>query len=90
MAEVQYIMVGFEFSRFQHHVPKRTPKKRKKGSERESKWNQDPEKESPELILDAMKASAKKMLQKSHEEVSGTARAGPRAGPGCPYNKGKT
>ena len=26
----------------------------------ESKWNQDLEKESPELILDALKASAKK------------------------------
>ena len=43
----------------------------------ESKWNQDLEKESPELILDAVKASAKNMLQKSYGEVSGTARDGP-------------
>ena len=43
----------------------------------ESKWNQDLEKESPELILDAMKASGKKMLQKSLGEVSDTARDGP-------------
>ena len=49
----------------------------------ESKWNQDLEKESPELILEAMKASAKKMLQKSEGEVPETARDGPRAGPGC-------
>ena len=60
------------------------------GPKMESKWSQDLKKESPELILDATKASAKKMLQESHEEVSGTAGAGPRAGPGCPYNKGKT
>jgi len=39
----------------------------------ESKWNQDLKKESPELILDAMKASAEKMLPKSHGEVSETA-----------------
>ena len=50
----------------------------------ESKWSQYLQKESPELILDAMKASAKKMLQKSQEEVSDTARHGPRAGPGRP------
>ena len=49
-----------------------------------SKWSQDLEKESPELILDAMKASPEKMLQKSQEEVPGTARDGPGAGPGCP------
>ena len=30
------------------------------GPKMESKWNQDLEKESPELILDAMKALAKK------------------------------
>ena len=47
------------------------------GPKMESKWSQDLEKESPELILDAMKASAKQMLQKSHGEVSGTARHGP-------------
>ena len=47
------------------------------GPKMESKWNQDLEKESPELILDAMKASAKKRLQKSQEELSGTARDGP-------------
>ena len=34
-------------------------------------------KKNPELILDATKASATKMLQKSQEEVSGTARDGP-------------
>ena len=54
------------------------------GAKMESKWSQDLEKESPELILDAMKASAQKMLQKSHEEVSDTARHGLGAGPGCP------
>ena len=48
------------------------------GPKMESKWSQDLEKESPELILDAMKASATKMLQKSQEEVSETARDGPR------------
>ena len=42
-----------------------------------SKWSQDLEKESPELILDAMKASAKKRLQKSQEELSETIRDGP-------------
>ena len=40
----------------------------------ESKWNQDLKKESPEFILDAMKASAKQMLQKGHGELSETAR----------------
>ena len=47
------------------------------GPKMESKWNQDLKKESPELILDAMKAAAKKMLQESQQEVSGTARHGP-------------
>ena len=56
------------------------------GPKMESKWSQDLEKESPELILDAMKASAKKRLQKSQEELSGTAR---QPGLGAP-NKGKT
>ena len=56
------------------------------GPKMESKWNQDLEKESPELILDAMKASAKKRLQKGQEELSGTAR---QSGLGAP-NKGKT
>ena len=60
----------------------------------ESKWSQDLKKESPELILDAMKASAKKMFKKSQEELSETARDGPGrpetardgpgAWPGCP------
>ena len=50
----------------------------------ESKCHQDLKKESPELILDAMKASAKKGLQKSQEELSGTAQDGPTTGPGCP------
>ena len=54
------------------------------GPKMESKWSQDLEKESPELILDAMKASAKKMLQKSQGEVPETARQSPGAGPGCP------
>ena len=54
------------------------------GPKMESKWNQDLEKESPELILDAMKASAEKMLPKSQGEVSGKARQSPGAGPGCP------
>ena len=54
------------------------------GPKMESKWTQDLEKESPELILDAMKASAKKMLQKSQGAVSETARDGQRTGPGCP------
>ena len=56
------------------------------GPKMESKWSQYPEKESPEFILDAMKASAKKILPKSQEEVSGTAR---EPGLGAP-NKGKT
>ena len=47
------------------------------GPKMESKWSQDLIKESPELILDAMEASAQKRLQKSQEEVPGTARDGP-------------
>ena len=65
------------------------------GRKMELKWNQDLEKESPELILDAMKASAKKMFQKSQEELSGTARDGPglpgtarEPGLGAPIIKG--
>ena len=64
-----------------------------------SKWNQDLEKDSAELILDAMKALAKNMMfKKSQEEVSRTARDG-RGRPGSPGaaepglgapNKGKT
>ncbi len=53
------------------------------GPKMESKWNQDLEKESPELILDAMKASLKKMFQQSHGEVSGKAR---EPGLGAPNN----
>ena len=49
-----------------------------------SKWNQDLEKDSAELILDAMRTSANKNAQKSQEEVSESARERPRAGPGCP------
>ena len=56
------------------------------GPKMESKWSQDIKKENPELILDAIKASATKMLQKSQEEVSDTAR---EPGLGAP-NKGKT
>ena len=37
----------------------------------ESKCDQDLKKESPELILDALKASAKKMLQNSKDEHAG-------------------
>ena len=55
----------------------------------ESKWNQDLEKESPELILDAMKASAKKCSKK----VTGNSPRRPakarQPGLGAP-NKGKT
>ena len=61
-----------------------------------SKWSQYLEKESPELILAAMKALAKNMLQKGHGELSGTARDGPgrpgtarELGLGA-LNKGKT
>ena len=49
----------------------------KMGPKMESKWNQDLEKESPELILDALKASAKNLFQISHGELSGPARDGP-------------
>ena len=56
------------------------------GPKMESTWNQYIEKESPELILDAMKASAKKMFQKAQGEVSGKAR---EPGLGA-LNKGKT
>ena len=56
------------------------------GSENGVKMEPRSQKESPELILDAMKASATKMLQKSQEEVSETAR---EPGLGAP-NKGKT
>ena len=41
----------------------------------ESKWNQDLEKESAELILDAMKASAKKCYKKVMGKSQG--RSGP-------------
>ena len=54
------------------------------GPKMESKWNQDLKKESPELILDAMKASVKNLLQKRHSELSETARDGPGAEPGRP------
>ncbi len=54
------------------------------GLKMESTWNQDMEKESPELILDAMKASARKCSQKGHGEVSETARQSLGAGPVYP------
>ena len=54
------------------------------GPKMESKWSQDIEKESPELILEPMKAPSKKYSEKGHGELSGTARDGPGAGPGCP------
>ena len=44
------------------------------GSKMESKWTQYLEKESPELILEPMKASAKKTFQKRSRR---TLRAGP-------------
>ena len=63
------------------------------GPKMESKWNQDLKKESPELILDAMKASANK---NAPQMSRGTLRDGPRRpetarepGLGAP-NKGKT
>ena len=43
------------------------------GPNMKSKWNQDLKKESPDLILDAMKASAKNAQQKNQGEVSETA-----------------
>ena len=55
----------------------------------ESTWNQGLEKESPGLMLDAMKASVKNMFKKGQGEVSGKARYGPRARL-CAPNKGKT
>ena len=63
------------------------------GPKMESKWNQDLEKESPELILDAMKASANKNAPKKSRR---SLRAGPRRPakarePGLgALNKGKT
>ena len=70
---------------FKNRVPKSDEHYVKMGSKMESKWNQDLEKESPELILDAVKASAKKMLQHSHGEVSAKARE-----PGlCALKEGK-
>jgi|OM-RGC.v1.036071710 hypothetical protein len=61
------------FHIFNTTFQKSLQKGRKNGPNMESKWNQDLKKESPELILDAMKASAEKMLPKSHGEVSETA-----------------
>ena len=60
-------MVGIEFSCFQHHVRKKTPKRVKKGSGNGAKMEPRPGKEGPEAILEAMKALAKKMLQNSQE-----------------------
>ena len=40
----------------------------------EPKWSQDPKKQCKELILDAMKALAKKVSKKSHEPGSGSSR----------------
>ena len=50
------------------------------GQKMESKWNQDLEKESPELILDAMKASANKNAPKK-------SRGSLRHGPGRPESR---
>ena len=47
------------------------------GPKMEFKWSQDLEKESPELILEPMKASAKKCSKKGHGGLSETARYGP-------------
>ena len=55
-----------------------------------SKWSQDFEKESPELILDAMKASAKKKCSKKVKAKS-PRRPGKAREPGLgALNKGKT
>ena len=43
------------------------------GPKMESKWSQDPKKESPELILAAMKVSSKKMFKKCQGGLSGKA-----------------
>ena len=59
------------------------------GPKMESKWNQDLEKESPELILDAMKASAKKCSKKI--KAKSPRRPGKTREPGLgALNKGKT
>ena len=84
-------MVGLEFSRFQHHVQRKS-KNDEHGSENGVKWNQDIQKERPELIFDAMKASAKKCSKKVTRNSPGwpaTARDCPGAFLGAP-NKGKT
>ena len=59
------------------------------GPKMESKWSQDLEKESPELILDAMKASAKKCSKKFKAKSPG--RPGKAREPGLgALDKGKT
>ena len=62
---------------FNTTVQKRPKKGCKMGPKMESKWSQDIEKESPELILEPMKAPSKKYSEKGHGELSGTARDGP-------------
>ena len=79
-------MVGIDFSRFQQDAPKRFQKDRKMVPKMESKWNQDLEKDSPELILDAMKASANKNAPKKSRRSLDTAW---ELGLGA-LNKGKT
>ena len=50
----------------------------------EPKWSQDPKKQRKELILDSMKALAKKLSKKSQEPGSESARKRPGAGLGAP------
>ena len=59
------------------------------GAKMESKWSQDLEKESPELILDAMKASAKKCSKKVTANSPRRPRTARELGLGA-LNKGKT
>ena len=63
------------------------------GPKMESKWSQDLKKESPELILDAMKASANKNVPKKSRRSlrAGPAKPGKAREPGlCALNKETT
>ena len=57
-------MPGFEFSCFQFHILKKTPKNMKMMPNIESNWNQDLEIKSLEFVLNAMKTSAKNCSKK--------------------------
>ena len=65
------MMVGFEFSRSQGHVPKKTPNMIRKGSENEANILKT---SAGSSFLDAMKALAKKVSKKSQEPGSGSSR----------------